>query len=138
MFEAAQRSQLDAAQRMGCRDATLEPDDMEEPAGEIDLAPFEPAKLTDAQAVPVGDEDHRGIAMAVATALASRGDQRLDLDRRSMLRRRRGGRDGSPAGRNWTVPFLTIGLLLPRPYGARICAPQISALYPNHNRNGIV
>src|SRR6516162_3225079 len=66
-------------------DAALEPGDMEQTTREIDLAPFEPAQLADAQAVPVGDEDHRGITMAVATALASRGDQRLDLHRRQVF-----------------------------------------------------
>ena len=58
---------------------------MEQTAREVDLAPFEPAKLADAQAVSVGNEDHRGIAMAVATALASRRDQRLDLGRRQVF-----------------------------------------------------
>jgi hypothetical protein len=52
---------------------------MQQTAGEIDLAPFEPTELADAQAMPVGDEDHRAIAVAVAAALASRDDQRLDL-----------------------------------------------------------
>src|SRR5215472_6037077 len=60
-FEAAQRPQLDAAQWMGGGDAALEPDDMQQTAREIDLAPFEPAKLADAQTMPVGDEDHCGI-----------------------------------------------------------------------------
>jgi hypothetical protein len=54
---------------------------MQQTAREINLARFEPAQLTDAKAVPVGDEDHGGIAMAVATALASRGDQRLYVGR---------------------------------------------------------
>ena len=80
-FEAAQRPQLDAAQWMGAGDAALGPDDMEQTAREIDLAPFEPTELADAQAMPVGDEDHRGIAVAIATALASSGDQRVDLGR---------------------------------------------------------
>ena len=38
-LEVAQRAQLDAAQRMGSGDAALEPDDMEQTAGEINLAP---------------------------------------------------------------------------------------------------
>ena len=61
--------------------------EMEQTACEIDLAPFESAKLADAQAVPIGDQDHRRIAMAIATALASRGHQRLDLGRRQIFAR---------------------------------------------------
>jgi hypothetical protein len=70
---------------MGGGDAALETGDMEQSAREIDLAPFEPAKLADAQAVSIGDEDHRGVAMAVATAFASRGHQHLDLGRRQVF-----------------------------------------------------
>jgi hypothetical protein len=54
-FQAAQRSQFDGAQRMGSGDAALEPGDMEQTARKIDLTPFEPAKLADAQAMTVGD-----------------------------------------------------------------------------------
>jgi hypothetical protein len=80
-FQAAQRPQLDTAQRMGSRDAALEPGDVKQTAREIDLTPFEPAKLADAQAMTVGDQDHRGIAMAVATAFARRSHQHVDLGR---------------------------------------------------------
>jgi hypothetical protein len=38
---------------MGGGDAALEADDMEQTAREIDLTPFEPAELADAQAMPV-------------------------------------------------------------------------------------
>jgi hypothetical protein len=54
---------------------------MQQTAFEINLAPFEPAQFADAQAMPVGDEDRRGIAVAVAAALAGRRHQRLDLGR---------------------------------------------------------
>src|SRR6516165_12438211 len=64
-LQTAQRPQLDAAQWVGGGDAALEADDTQQTAREVDLAPFEPTELADAQAMPIGDEDHCGIAVAV-------------------------------------------------------------------------
>jgi hypothetical protein len=63
----------------------LQPGNMEEAGGEIDLAPFEPAKLADSQSMAIGNQDHCSVAVAVAAALASRRHQRLDFGRRQIF-----------------------------------------------------
>src|SRR5215472_8327642 len=68
-------------------DAAFEPHDVENAGGEVDLAPFHAAKLADAQTVTPGDEDHRRIAMSIATPLARRNHKQLDLGRRQILAR---------------------------------------------------
>ena len=45
---------------------------------EVDLIPAQVDQLTDPQAVPIGDEDHGGVAVTPAV-LAGRLDQLLDL-----------------------------------------------------------
>ena len=47
--------------------------------GQLDLLPLQVAHLRGPQAVAVGDQDHGGIAMAVATILAGAVHQPLDL-----------------------------------------------------------
>jgi hypothetical protein len=49
--------------------------------------PLEIAHLGRPQAVPVGNQDHGGIAMTVAAAFPGRHHQRLDLGRRQILAR---------------------------------------------------
>jgi hypothetical protein len=46
--------------------------------GEVDLIPAQVCQLRDAQAMPVGDQQHRGVAVTMA-ALLGGGDQALDL-----------------------------------------------------------
>jgi hypothetical protein len=53
-------------------------------AAEFDLRPFQVGDLAGAQAVPVGDEDQRTVAMAVAAA-AGRADELFDLGPRQIL-----------------------------------------------------
>ena len=47
--------------------------------GQLDLLPLQVADLRGPQAVPIGDQDHGRIAMAVATILAGAVHQPLDL-----------------------------------------------------------
>ena len=65
----------------------LQPGDVQEPLAEINLILGQGAKLADPQAVAKGDQDHRGVAMAVTAPLARRGNQPLDLDRCQVLAR---------------------------------------------------
>jgi len=66
---------------MGCTlgDPRLGPTDMQPARGKLDLWPLEIAQLASSQAVPVADQDHRRIAMAVAARIPSRSHQTLDF-----------------------------------------------------------
>jgi len=64
---------------------------VQEPLAKIRLIPAQRTKLADAQAVPIGEEDHRRVAVAVASSLPRRGDQRLDLGRRQIFARAQRG-----------------------------------------------
>jgi hypothetical protein len=46
---------------------------------EFDLMPLQIAQLTSPQPVPVGEQDHGGVAVAIAASFASSLDQPLDL-----------------------------------------------------------
>jgi hypothetical protein len=46
---------------------------------EVHLAPLERDELADAEPVPVGHEQHGGVAVPVATELACGNDEPLDL-----------------------------------------------------------
>jgi hypothetical protein len=52
---------------------------VEPPGIEFDLMPLQIADLRSAKAVPVGDQDHDGVAMPIPARLTSRGHQLFDL-----------------------------------------------------------
>jgi hypothetical protein len=60
------------------RRAVLDPRHMKLGAGEVDRFPPQANELGRAQAVPVSDENHRGITMRIVVS-AGRLDQALDL-----------------------------------------------------------
>jgi hypothetical protein len=83
-LKPAQRPELVALDRMRARGAVLDPADVEHGAVEVDLVPTEVADLGRPQAVPAGQQDHGGIAMALPVALG-RLDQLPDLVGREVL-----------------------------------------------------
>ncbi len=79
-LEGPQRPHLLPAKLVHAGDAVLQAPHVNEPMREVDLIPGQSAKLGDAQAVPEGDQDHGGIAQAVAApALLGGRDQPLHL-----------------------------------------------------------
>ena len=77
-MELAQGPQLPAPEWVDAGPAVLDPPDVQEPVLEVDLIPAQGAQLGDAQAVAIGDQDHRAIAVSVS--VLSRGaDQALDF-----------------------------------------------------------
>jgi hypothetical protein len=82
---------------MHARYTVLHAAQMHESVGEIDLIPREGAELSDAQAMPKGNQDHGRVTQAVA-APSLLGDR----DQVFQLRRRGGG----------TVPFRRVGRAL--------------------------
>jgi hypothetical protein len=83
-LEPAQSAQLIALDRMRARGAVLYPADVEHRAVEVDLVPAKVADLSRSQAVPVGQQDHGGVAVTVPVAPSGLG-QRLDLVRGEVL-----------------------------------------------------
>ena len=77
-LEPAQRPQLAAGQRVDGLRAALEPAHMEAAMGKIDGVPAQRDQLARPQAMAVGDQDHGGVAVAIAV-LASCRDQPIDL-----------------------------------------------------------
>src|SRR3954451_12693559 len=67
VLEATQRAQLATAQGMHTRAAVLEPAHMQVALVVVDHVPAQGDELAGTQTVPVGQEDHRGVAVAVAT-----------------------------------------------------------------------
>src|SRR3954454_5038324 len=66
VLEATQRSQLAATQDVRRRATLLEAADVHEALLEVDHVPAQTDQLGDAQAVPVGDEDHGAVVMGAA------------------------------------------------------------------------
>jgi hypothetical protein len=64
--------------------AILGPADVQVTASEIDLGPLQAAQLRRAQTMSIRDQDHGGVAVAVAVALGGL-DQALDLALVQML-----------------------------------------------------
>src|SRR5207253_553198 len=62
---------------MNARRSTLGSADMQPALVEFDLMPFEAADLRSPQAVTIGDQDHRCVAMGVSADLASSVHQPL-------------------------------------------------------------
>src|SRR3954453_10248490 len=71
--QATQRAQLAAAQDVRRRPTLLETADVHEALVEVDRVPAQTDQLGDAQAVPVGDEDHRAVAVGVAAEAFAAG-----------------------------------------------------------------
>jgi len=61
------------------RRAALAAADMQTAGGKLDLVPLEVAKLGRSQAVPVANQDHRGVPVPVPAHLAGGRHQSLDL-----------------------------------------------------------
>jgi hypothetical protein len=59
--------------------AVLRSADVQAAGGQLDLRPFQVAKLATPEAMSVGDQDHARIAMTIAASLPSRCHQPLDL-----------------------------------------------------------
>jgi hypothetical protein len=59
--------------------------DVQQSLAEIDLIPGHPTQLADAQPMPVGNQNHCGVPVPVSSALACRGDHRLDFGRRQVF-----------------------------------------------------
>ena len=77
-LEPAERPQLAAGQRVNRLRAALEPAHMQAAMGKVDRVPAQRDQLARPQAMPVGDQDHGGVAVAIAV-LASCRDQPIDL-----------------------------------------------------------
>src|SRR6266487_1382553 len=78
-LQTPQRADFVALHRVYGRRAALAPADVQTAGIQFDLMPLEIADLRGAQAVPVGDQDHGGVPVAVSTMLARGLDQPLDL-----------------------------------------------------------
>ncbi len=79
--EFAQRAQFNAADRVGRGHTILQSIDVHRSRLEIDLIPAQSDQLRHSQPMPVGEEDERPIAHAMATHLARGLQQLLDLRR---------------------------------------------------------
>ena len=71
-----QSPHLVTADRMYAGNAVLDAVNVQAALGQLDLLPLQIADLGGPQAVPIGDQDHCRVAMAVATILASRSINR--------------------------------------------------------------
>lgn len=58
---------------------------MQQPLPQIQLLAAQADQFRDAQPVPVGEQDHRGVAVAMASEPLRRGDQPVDFRRRQVL-----------------------------------------------------
>ena len=70
---------------MGARQPVLAAADMQQPLAQIDLLAPQADQFRDAQPMPVGDQDHRGVPVAMASEPLGRGDQPVDLGRGQVL-----------------------------------------------------
>ncbi len=77
--EAAKIADLGAAHRMHARHSVLDALHVEEPMRQVDLIPAQRAQLSRPQPMPVCDEDHRCVAVPIASALARRLPEQLDF-----------------------------------------------------------
>ena len=102
LVEVAQRPELVGAHCVDARPAALDALDVEHGiAGvEFDLAPFEVGQFLTTKAVPVGEQNPGGVALAVAAGLAGGSD----LDLRLVIKRSisAGGQVFALAGRHWS------------------------------------
>jgi hypothetical protein len=99
--EMAQRAQFVTANLMCCRLAALLARDVHCRSMEVDRVPSKFAYFGRTEAVPVGDEDHGGIAVAVAITFGG-FDQLLDLGLGQVLALPVSG-VGTPTGGNCSL-----------------------------------
>jgi hypothetical protein len=85
--ELAQGTQFWPAQGLGAGPAVLDAADVGDTVSEVELAPSEGDQFADPQAVGVGQEDRRGVALGAAASASSAGCryQLLDLAGGEML-----------------------------------------------------
>jgi len=69
-LQTAQGAKLDAGQGMHTRVTVLRPGDVQATVNEVNLLPSKRAKFGSLQAVPVGQQDHGRVPVAVAVAVA--------------------------------------------------------------------
>ena len=87
-LEAAQGAQLATAKRVDALPPLLEPAHMQDALLEVDLIPPQGSQLTHPEYVPIADQDHGGIAMAIATRPRAGGlQEEIDLSRGEVLAR---------------------------------------------------
>ena len=70
---------------MGALQPVLAAAHMQQPLPQIDLLTPQANEFRNAKPMPVGEQDHRGVAMAVAPEPSRRGDQPVDFRRGQML-----------------------------------------------------
>jgi len=73
LAHAAQRSDLDAGERMRAALTAFEAMDVDASDLQVDLIPAQRHELADAQAVPIGQEDHGRVPVPVAPASLMEG-----------------------------------------------------------------
>jgi len=83
----AQGTHFIATDRVYARDPTLRAMDVHPAFGQLDLMPLQIANLRGPQAVAVGDQHHRRIAVAMAAVFAGAIHQPLDLPLRKVAAR---------------------------------------------------
>src|SRR5215218_8834414 len=72
-MQATQGAELTAAQDVRRRSALLEPAHVQQTLAEVEHVPAQADELGDAQAVPVGDQDHGAVAVGVAAETIAAG-----------------------------------------------------------------
>src|SRR5215472_9002285 len=77
--QLAQRANFDTAQRLDAVVTSFAPDYLQSPGFEVDLIPAQRHEFANAQPVPICDQDHGGVSMPVAAALACRIAQQVNL-----------------------------------------------------------
>ena len=70
--QLAQCTDFDAAQRLYAVVTALAADYLQSAGFKVDLAPLQRHKLRNSQSVTIGNQDHGGVAMAIAPSLAGR------------------------------------------------------------------
>ena len=77
----AQGPEFRPAQRMGAGQPVLAAAHMQQALPKIQLLAPQADQFRDTEPVPVGEQDHRGVAVAVASEALRRGDQPVDFRR---------------------------------------------------------
>jgi len=83
--QLAQGPDFRTAQRMGARQPVLAPSDMQKPLMQIDLLASQADQFRNAQSMPVGDQNHRGVPVAMASEPPGRDDEPVNLGRGQVL-----------------------------------------------------
>ena len=83
--QLAQGPDFRTAQRMGARQPVLAPSDMQKPLTQIHLVASQADQFRNAQSMPVGDQNHRGVPVTMAPELSGCGNQPVDLGRCQVL-----------------------------------------------------